>query len=276
MKIIKKAFSIFLCAALCFCFASCGAGKIGDEELSASQSDDDLTVRITFPEGFTVAEIAARLEENGVCSAEDFMAEANNPDYLADYGIEIDEPGERAFLLEGYIFPDTYDFYKPEGASSVIKRFLRNFNSQISDDMKQRADSLGYSLDEILTIASIIQEEAGNPPEMPKVSAVLHNRLDSPSFSKLQCDACSFYLRNSVKPYVSEERYEALLQAYSTYNCVGLPEGPITNPGIDAINAALYPADSPYYFFVTDDNGVYYYAETFSEHQENCTLAGIY
>lgn len=260
-----------------FSLCSCGAGRL-EKSGTVTQSTEETTsniVRVTFPEGYTVADMAARLEKNGVCSAADFMNEVNNTEYLEEFGIEIEEPAERSFLLEGYLFPDTYDFYRNENVSSVVKKFVRNFNSLITDEMRARAKDLGYTTDEIITIASIIQEEAGVVNEMAKVSSVLHNRLSSSSFPKLQCDACSFYLRNSVKPYVDEEKYEHLLQTYSTYNCYDLPEGPIANPGIDAVKAALYPEETDYYFFVTDDDGVYYYAETFEEHQENCSIAGI-
>ena len=274
---VKKAAASVLAAVMLLSLCSCGIGRVersSGEPQSAEETTSNI-VRVTFPEGFTVADMAARLENNGVCSAADFMNEVNNTEYLAEFGIEIEEPAERSFLLEGYLFPDTYDFYRNENVSSVVKKFLRNFNSLITDEMRAKAKDLGYTTDEIITIASIIQEEAGVVNEMAKVSSVLHNRLSSSSFPKLQCDACSFYLRNSVKPYVDEAKYEQLLQTYSTYNCYGLPEGPIANPGIDAVKAALYPEDTDYYFFVTDDNGVYYYAETFEEHQKNCSIAGI-
>ena len=110
---------------------------------------------------------------------------------------------------------------------------------------------------------------------MGTVSSVLHNRLKSLSFPKLQCDAATFYLRDYVKPYVDEERYEQLKELYNTYNCEGLPAGPITNSGIEAVRAALYPEDTDYYFFITDSEGVYHYAETFAEHRENCENAGL-
>lgn len=270
-----------LCAALllipCLLFSSCRlAGRSSVTAPETTESTTSNVVRVTFPEGFTAADIAARLEENGVCSKAAFLEEINNTEYLEAFDIKIENPAERSFLLEGYLFPDTYDFYRNENVPSVVKRFLRNFNSRIKDEYIARADVLGYTIDEILALASIIQEEAGAKAEMGKVSSVLHNRLDSPQFPKLQCDACSFYLRDSVKPYVSEEKYEKLLETYSTYNCYGLPEGPITNPGIEAITAALYPEDTDYYFFASDNNGTYYYAATFSEHQENCKLAGIY
>ncbi len=273
---LKKAALLFAVLML-FSLCSCGVGRVekaGTEPQSTEETTSNI-VRVTFPEGFTVADMAARLEKNGVCSAADFMNEVNNPEYLSEFGIEIDEPAGRSFLLEGYLFPDTYDFYRNENVSSVVKKFVRNFNALVTDEMRAKAKELGYTTDEIITIASIIQEEAGIVSEMSKVSSVLHNRLSSSSFPKLQCDACSFYLRNSVKPYVDEAKYEQLLQTYSTYNCYGLPEGPIANPGIDAVKAALNPEETDYYFFVTDDNGVYYYAETFEEHQENCSIAGI-
>jgi UPF0755 protein len=273
---IKNYLIFLLIVSLMFSLCSCSINnsiEVTDGE-SITESTSN-TVKVTFPEGYTVADIALKLEENGVCSADDFMTEANNTEYLTEFDIEISEPDIRSFVLEGYLFPDTYEFYRNENPSSVIKRFIRNFNSKITDEMKARADELGYSMDEILTIASIVQEEAGKASEDKKISSVIHNRLNSNDFPKLQCDACTFYLRDSVKPYVSEEKYEELLQSYSTYNCYGLPEGPITNPGIDSINAALYPDDTDYYFFISDADGQYYYAETWDEHQQNIKNAGL-
>ena len=233
------------------------------------------TVKIMFPEGSTVSQIALLLEENGVCAASDFMAEADNPLNLEGFSFEIPNPDERSFLLEGYLFPDTYEFYKNESASSAIKRFLKNTESKLNSEIRAECDKLGFTLDEILTLASIIQEEAGNPAEMGKVSSVLHNRLQSKKYPRLQCDVATFYLRDFVKPYVDEVRYEELTQLYNTYNCDGLPAGPITNSGIDAVKAALFPEKTDWYYFVTDSDGVYYYAETWSEHLENCEIAGL-
>ncbi len=250
--------------------------SVGDAEPPApTVSTTSNVVRVTFPEGSSVSQIAQLLEENGVCSALEFMAEANNILNLEGFGFEIPNPEERAFLLEGYIFPDTYEFYRNESASSAIKRFLKNSAVKLDDEIIARCNELGYTLDEILTLASIIQEEAGNPAEMGKVSSVLHNRLESSVFPKLQCDVATFYLRDYIKPYVNEERYAELVELYNTYNCEGLPAGPITNSGIDAVRAALYPDETDYYFFVTDSEGAYYYAETWAEHVENCDIAGL-
>lgn len=268
---IKKTAAVLLCVLSVSAFASCSS-VVRDEKPVQTTSH---VVRVTFPEGSTVSQIAVLLEENGVCSAADFMAEADNPLNLEGFAFSIPNPQERAFLLEGYLFPDTYEFYRNESASSAIKRFLKNSQAKLSDDVVRRSEELGYTVDEILTLASIVQEEAGDPAEMGKVSSVIHNRLSSKRYPKLQCDVATFYLRDYVKPYKTEQEYEALKELYNTYNCNGLPAGPITNSGIEAVNAALYPDDTDYYFFVTDSDGAYYYAETWAEHLENCDIAGI-
>ena len=271
--VIKKITAFSVAVLMIFGLCSCSVNNPKEPEETVSTTSN--VVRVTFPEGSTVSQIALLLEENGVCSAEEFMAAANNPLSLEGFDFNIPNPGERAFLLEGYVFPDTYEFYRNESATNALKRFLKNTNTKLTDEIKARCDELGYTVDEILTLASIIQEEAGNPAEMGKVSSVLHNRLESNRFPRLQCDVATFYLRDYVKPYVDEIRYEELIDLYNTYNCEGLPAGPITNVGIDAINAALYPDDTDYYYFVTDSDGEYYYAETWAEHLDNCDIAGI-
>lgn len=262
-----------LAAVMLSAVTGCSVGETKIPETTVSTTSN--VVRVTFPEGSTVSQIALLLEENGVCAASEFMAEANNPLNLEGFGFEIPNPEERAFLLEGYLFPDTYDFYRNESASSAIKRFLKNSQAKLDEEIIAGCNELGFTLDEVLTLASIIQEEAGDPAEMGKVSSVLHNRLDSSSFPKLQCDVATFYLRDYVKPYVDETSYEELVELYNTYNCEGLPAGPITNSGIDAVRAALYPDETDYYFFVTDSEGAYLYAETWAEHVENCDIAGL-
>lgn len=270
---IKRIICILTCCAILAALVGCSPKTGGS--YSPPEETTSNVVRVTFPEGSTVSQIALLLEENGVCSAADFMSEANNPLNLEGFPFSISNPEERSFLLEGYLFPDTYEFYRSESAASAIKRFLKNSQSKLTDDIAARSAELGYTVDEILTLASIIQEEAGDPAEMGKVSSVLHNRLNSSRFPRLQCDVATFYLRDCVKPHVDDERYEKLVDLYNTYNCEGLPAGPITNSGIDAVNAALYPEETDYYFFVTDSAGAYLYAETWNEHQENCDVAGL-
>lgn len=232
-------------------------------------------VRVTFPEGFSLVQIAEKLEENGVCSSKEFIAAANNPELYKTYSLLLDvtDTEHRAFVAEGYIFPSTLDFYKNESPEKALNRFLRVTEKYITDEMKERAQELGYTIDEILTIASIIQKEAGIKAEMGKVSSVIYNRLND-SYNRLGCDVTIHYLNKYVIPYIDgdAERYN---EYYNTYKCYGLPKGPICNPGLDAINAALYPEDTPYFFFVTDKDNNFYYSKTYEEHLENCTKAGI-
>lgn len=274
------AFLVALCLVLSFsgCSLKENLNKLLGNDVQVEERE---TVRITFPEGSNVIQIAQKLEENRVCSAQDFMNAANNVELLKSYALfeNVDLEG-RTFAAEGYLYPDTYDFYVDEGAENAIRRFLNNVQTKYGGEISEKCAELGYTLDEIINLASLIQEEAGIAKEMPLVSSVLHNRLNSSRFPKLQCDASSFYLRDFIKPLIKkglidETQYENFKNSYSTYICEGLSLGPITNPGIDAVNAAISPAETDYYFFCSDPDGNYYYAETFKEHNKNCVQAGI-
>ena len=278
---MKKILFFITALVLLFSLACCSARIEESEEEVASvnaateETKASNTVTVTFPEGFTVTRIAERLEENGVCSALDFINECNNREYLEEYGIDIPTPENRSFLLEGYLFPDTYEFYIGESASSAVRRFLSNFNSKYTDEMKERAAELGYTFDEILSLASIIEKETYFAEDLKKIASVLHNRLNSSSFPCLQCDVSKSYLRNYVEPYVTQERYEEIYPLYNSYTCKGIPEGPISSPSFAAVEAALYPESTDYYYFVTDkENKQSYYAVTYEEHLENCKKAG--
>lgn len=273
IKRISKLIAAASAAAILLSLAGCSiGGNTNEEKTAATQA---ATVRVMFPEGSTVCQIAELLEKNGVCSAADFMALSNDAALASEYGIVIENPQNRAFLLEGYLYPDTYDFYVGESAEKAIRRFLKNAQSKFDDEFRAECEKAGMTVDEVITLASIIQEEAGDPAEMSKVSSVLHNRLNSKKFKSLQCDVTIFYLEGSVRPNVSEEKFDELRELYNTYKCKGLPEGPITNVGSEALNAALNPVESDWYYFVTDDAGEYHYAETWEEHQENCENAGL-
>lgn len=280
MKKITVIISLILCL---FILCSC-AGRINTNEENTTTTKitttEDPTVRVTFPEGFTAVQIAERLEENGVCSAKDFMALVVSEEYLSTLTYRfisgIENPQNRPFNLEGYIFPDTYDFYKDESAEKALSRFLNNTEKKLTDEFYARAEKLGYTMDEIISLAAIVQEEATTAEEMGKVSSVVHNRIVSPGYGKIQCDVTIHYINDYVtgSPYIKgdTEKYKEL---YNTYKCVGLPEGAITNPGLDAIKAALYPEDTNYFFFVTDEDWNYYYAETYDEHKKNCAAVGL-
>lgn len=288
---MKKLISVLLIIVCLFTFASCKKDEKIDVDASVQSTEpysgdeslttEELTVTVTFPEGWTVREIAEKLEQNGVCTAKEFIDLTNNTSYLKNltysFFADIEEVYNRPFILEGYIFPDTYEFYKDEGAEAALARFLDNTEEKLTDEYKSRAAATGYTMDEIITIASIIQEEASEYQHMPGVSSVLHNRLESEDFGMLQCDVTIHYIDENVRnsPYISADP-DVVTEYYDTYECYGLPTGPICNPGVQAIEAALTPLVTDYFYFVTDDDWNYYYAETYEEHQENCENVGLY
>ncbi|MBQ2775623.1 MAG: endolytic transglycosylase MltG [Clostridia bacterium] len=242
------------------------------ETPGSSGSAERETVRITIPEGFTLTQVFKRLEANGVCSFDELMSTSQSYDY-SYYPLIAARPNKtRAFKLEGYLFPNTYDFYKGERPQDAIGRFLRVAESQITSSHRSKAKAMGYSMDEILTVASIIEKEGSNASQVSKIAAVIYNRLEAGM--KLQMDSGIYYIEDKVKPYLTGDinRYNSL---YNMYKCSGLPAGPICNPGMKTINAALNPADVPYLYFCHDENANYYYAETYEEHLENLKKAGI-
>lgn len=233
---------------------------------------NDETVSITFFEGETLREIARKLEENKVCSAKEFIeaTETANFDYeFLSLASESDSVFRR---MEGYLYPDTYEFYVPENVNSVLNKFLKNFNNRVYEGIYDKILDSGYTLSEAITLASIIQEEAGTVEEMRHVSSVFHNRLNNWSTPRLQSDVTIFYVEDNIKPYMQTVN-QPLYDAYNTYECVGLPAGPICSPGMDAILAAIEPDTTEDEYFVTDINGKYYYAKTFEEHEQNCYIA---
>ncbi len=223
------------------------------------------TVTVTIPEGYTVAEAFQLLEDSGVCSVEDLTASAESDTF--DYFFLEDADRTGTALLEGYLFPDTYEFYKDADAESVIKRLLSNFADQMSEVLSE--ETLAYDLDDIIIIASIIEKETtGSSDDRNSIASVIYNRLENPDY-----DGIGGYLQmDSTVQYLLEERKEDLTQAdleidspYNTYLYAGLPEGPICNPGMDSIEAALNPSNTDYYYFMLGDDGEnHFFTESYS------------
>ena len=237
------------------------------------------TITLTFPEGYTIDQIAEKLEANKVCTASSFIKTMQSVDFSTEYAFLKNQADKdlRFRALEGYIYPDTYEFYIGENASSVVRRFLDNFESKWTADYSKQAKELGMTVDEVVTLASIIQAEAANSKQMKDISSVLHNRLDKPgTFPRLECDSTEKYLIETIKVTLTSsttdtQKYIAYRDLYDTYStdCKGLPVGAICNPGGAAIAAALYPSDTNYNYFRHDVKGNVYYANTFSEHNQN-------
>ncbi len=234
------------------------------------------TVVVTFYEGMKATEIAKKLEENGVCSYDEFMEVVDTAEFDYEFTSMMGTDPYIYHKWEGYLFPDSYEFYVDMKPRSVLAKFIDNFNNKITAGYYEQIQSMGMTLDEVITMASVIQSEAATKEDMHLVSSAFHNRLTPGSgFAYLQSDVTYFYYQQEIEPYVSddEEKDTAYHTSYDTYYKKGLPVGPICNPGIDAIEAVLNPAESNYYYFVTDVNGKFYYASTFEQHEINTAIA---
>ena len=259
-------------------YASDSAVSSGTDlsETSSSQAPTSesapLTMRFTLPEGSTLAKLGLILEDKGVCTAEELIQAAAG-DFSEFPLIAAQKPDKgRCFDLEGYLFPDTYEIYNGETPDAILRRMLAHTEQVITPAMREQIAASGYTVHEILAMASIIEKEAFGAKEMPNISSVLHNRLETGM--RLQCDVTIKYVEGAIKPFITGDinRYNA---SYNTYKCSVLPAGPICNPGLAAIKAAIAPADTPYLFFLTDSEQNYLYAETFEAHQENEKKAGL-
>ncbi len=255
-------------------------------------------VEIAFKEGMNIYEYAAALAENEVCEENEFLEKCNSDEFDDKYEFlkEIKNKNARYYKLEGYLFPDTYEFYKNEDPASVIKRFLNNLQRKLikltniegyehNTSIKYICEEKGKSLDEILNISSMIQDEAANNDDMYKVSSVIYNRLGTLSsnginkfgeygLSNLGIDSTVWYPYRT-KNTVPEDIISTFKSTYNTYDIVGLPPGPICNPGIQAIYAALNPENTEYFYFCHSSSGTAYYAKTNDVHLENLKKAGL-
>lgn len=210
-----------------------------------------VVYKITIPEGYTSIQIAELLDKKEIVEKESFLK-------LVKYG-------EKSW--EGYLFPDTYEVPKKYGAENMFKLMLSNFE-QVAIDNKliNKAEQTGFTIDEIITLASIIEKEAKFAEEKRQISSVFHNRLKSGM--KLQSCATIQYILGKPKEKLEESDLE-IESPYNTYLYKGLPPGPICNPGIDSIIAALEPANEDYLYFVLGDNGRHIFSKTYEEHLKN-------
>lgn len=228
------------------------------------------TVTLVFPEGWTIYQIFDKLDEYGVCKKSELVASVTNAAFDYDFLNILPNNPNRTFKLEGYLYPDTYEFYEESNANSVIRKLLDGSKNKWTEEYEKRRIELGLTRDEVIIIASIIQREAADVDQMGLVSSVLHNRLNHPvSWPLLGCDSTANYIKYFVAPNITPAQGLAYQQYYDTYISQGLPPGPICNPGDDAINAALFPEDTDYYYFRHDKYGEIYMARTQAEHDRN-------
>lgn len=230
-----------------------------------SNSANRSQVKIAIPEGYNIDQIFALLAEKGVATVKELKEAAADHDYAFSFLQDIPLGDYRR--LEGYLMPDTYTFYTPHDPVLALNKLLVYFDSQVGDDLRRQVEETGYSLREILTIASLIEREATSE-DRTEVSAVIHNRLKNPDGGTqgfLQIDATLFYINGGKEPTAADREIDS---PYNTYKYKGLPPGPIANPGMESIVAALNPADSNNYYYALGDDEVHHFFRTYDQLQK--------
>lgn len=260
-----------------------GQFKYGTYIFSTTMNEEDIMTmlategaqaeqfKITVPEGYSVYQIADMLEEKEICTADEFLLVADSLDYDYKFIEYIPVDREDGIALEGYLFPETYFVALDATAKDIVNTMLAQFDKVFIDEYYAKVDEMGYSLDEIITIASVIEKEAKLDSERVLMSSVIYNRsqIDMP----LGMCSTVLYAQGRIGEAVTqltieETKFES---PYNTYINVGLPYGPIANPGGASIEAALFPEDTDYYYFVLIDEatGEHHFSKTYEEHLAN-------
>ncbi|WP_366922556.1 endolytic transglycosylase MltG [Metallumcola ferriviriculae] len=244
--------------------------QAGEYEFSPSKSLPEIVNKITsgqvktysftIPEGYTVDQIAALLSDKGFVDKEKFLYLVKEGDF--DYSFIKGLPKNK-HRLEGYLFPDTYQIPKGFGEREIINLMLRRFSEVFSEDWRERAKLMDLDIGDVVTMASLIEREAKQKVEQSTIASVISNRLERGML--LQLDATVQYALGEHKERVLFEDLE-VESPYNTYKNVGLPPGPIASPGRSAIEAALYPADTDYFFYVAKPDGGHEFTKTLAEH----------
>ena len=220
------------------------------------------SIKVTVPEGYEIYKLADMLEEKGLIDKDKFYYLVDNGNFDYEFVSQIPE---REMRLEGYLFPDTYEFV-PNDEYGIINEMLRRFD-EFYQKYKTQIEQSGYTTDQIVTLASIIEREAGSA-DKKMVSSVFHNRLKSDEYPYLQSCATVQYVLRERKPVLSLDDTK-IDSPYNTYINPGLPIGPIASPGEASIEATLNPETTNYYFFVMGSDGQHHFSETFNEHISN-------
>ena len=231
------------------------ANKLQNPDLS------HMTVKVAIPEGYNVFEIAKTLEENGICKADAFLEVCKSTDgYEYKFLESVPDSKLIPYKLEGFLFPATYDFAQNTEPKEIADKMLKTFGERYTDSMDEFCKKHDMTLYELLTLASVVQEEALTNDSAANIASVFMNRLKKGS--KLQSDVTYFYAKTLRDDYgFSQETYDA----YYSYRCDGLPAGPITNSGEDIINATVNYPETKYLYFFSDLKQEFHFAETYDE-----------
>jgi UPF0755 protein len=213
---------------------------------------------LTIPEGYNVVQIADILSQKNLARKQDILRLNRNLAFIRSLNVQ-------APTLEGYLFPDTYQFSRYTPPESIIRTFVNRFHEMVTPELKDRASIMGMSLQEVLTLASVVEKETGLVAERPLVSGVFHNRLQRGI--PLQSDPTVIYALESFDGNIRKADL-SVNSPYNTYKIRGLPPGPIANPGLAAIHAALYPTQTDFVYFVARNDGSHQFSVTLDEHNK--------
>ena len=236
----------------------------------ASGKGNNETIKVVIPEGYTVQMIAKRLEENGICSQEDFLKAANTLEYDFDFLKDLKVPSNVDYVLQGFLFPATYEWKAGTDATEIVRQMLQAFQNQMTTKELEKIKQSKQSLYDIITMASIVEREARVDSERPTIAGVIVNRLDIDM--KLQMCPTVLYPVTEGMYDVNQVLYKDLEidSPYNTYKNSGLPVGPICSPGLASIKAVLNPEEHDYLFYHTDgtSNGTHIFTKTYEEHED--------
>lgn len=279
---LKKIIALLLVFSFIFSFSAC---KSEDEDKnvfepttqnsteSTTESTTKVpTVKVTIPEGYTLVKISWLLEEKGLCTSQEFIDACQTYEEWLDitqypFLNDLKSAKNVCFYLEGYFFPLTYDIPEDATAKDIIKMFLNGTKQKFNSSFMASVEESRFSLHELLTLASLIEKEAFLDEQRIMISSVLHNRLDKKM--KFQCDPTVKYCTGVIE-LIYPEKIDHFKYYYNTYRCDGLMAGPICNPGMASIEAALSPADTDYLYFIVGTVEPYEakYSETYEEHSK--------
>lgn len=224
--------------------------------LNTLVSGEILLHKVVVPEGATVLEIGKIIERTGLVSEEAFLQAAFDPGLIKALGLE-------GHGFEGYLFPETYHFPKGVTAEEVIKKMVAHFRSVFTTESAEQAEALGFTIHEVVTLASIVEKETARPEERPLIAAVFLNRLKR--HMRLESDPTVIYGIKDFNGNLTRKDLKTMTP-YNTYRIKGLPPGPIANPGRASIEAVLYPSKEPYLYFVSRNDGSHHFSPSLREH----------
>ncbi len=228
-----------------------------------------MQTRVTIPEGFTTDEIIGLFVDMGIGTTEGFIdVIQNGGNFGYDFLDAIPAEDGRTYRLDGYLFPDTYFVYTDSSEKEIVLKLLQGFQQKFDESLRIEAAQKGYTVDEILRIASIVEREAYYRADMPKIASVFLNRLQSKRYPYLESDATVRYIKqlSGDKNAPTAQDIDTLQSPYNTYQTKGLPPGAICSPGYDAILAVIHPAQTDYFYFVSAKDKTTVFSKTYAEH----------